>query len=756
MKLLTLLATHPFQRQFIHKDKDSLGRETTYAYAGNRLSTIVYPEGNKEVYDYDAFGNITSKTLKAKPNSELSDIVFNAYYDKSCDGIKCFRPTHTIDANGNRIDYTFDPDHGGLLTKTEHENVSGTKRYTVNEYTESSAGIYRLASTSVYGTDQKDTKDEQITQYTYWNDTKLPETITKTNGADSASETITYRYDTAGRVIEVDGPLNGASDAVYYRYDLSGRKSWEIGALNQQGFRVANKFVYRTQDDQISRQQIGVVEKHDDTSLMLSRQVDFEFNTLGLNDVIKTRSSSELLTVTQIDYDNSNRKLCQTVRMNPQAFNSLPDSACTLGDTGDNGPDRITKYFYNAADQITKTISGYATDDAGIDIEIGYTQNSQVDWRKDGNNNQTDYAYDGVDRLERTTFPDSSYEEFSYDDNANITTHRKRDGKQLNHTYNELNLKATTTISGEPTISYGYDAAGREDSITRGDSTVSKTYDDLGRLATATRDEKTVSYLYDEASRLSRLTYPDNFYVTYTYDASNVVTAIKENGTTELVGYTYNRDGQLTGISRENGINSTLTPDSLGRVGSYQHGNLNTSTFGFNAASQVIESTVSNEAFQIAMPETGEKIATPNDLNQYTSVGNQSLGYDNAGNLTSFDGWTYQYDAHNRLTSASKTGVSLSLNYDSVGRLATTTVNDAEIMYVYDGDSLIAEYDSEGNMLNRYVHGLGVDDPLVRYQGTSIESPQFLWLIRKAQLLLKLAVQGTSLQFILTVHLVNR
>ncbi len=35
----------------------------------------------------------------------------------------------------------------------------------------------------------------------------------------------------------------------------------------------------------------------------------------------------------------------------------------------------------------------------------------------------------------------------------------------------------------------------------------------------------------------------------------------------------------------------------------------------------------------------------------------------------------------------------------------------------YDGTALIGEYDGSGNLLRRYVHGLGVDRPLVWHAG---------------------------------------
>jgi RHS repeat-associated protein len=46
---------------------------------------------------------------------------------------------------------------------------------------------------------------------------------------------------------------------------------------------------------------------------------------------------------------------------------------------------------------------------------------------------------------------------------------------------------------------------------------------------------------------------------------------------------------------------------------------------------------------------------------------------------------------------------------------------------LYDGDQLTAEYDGSGNVLRRYVHGDGDDDPLVWYEGSGVSSPRYLY-----------------------------
>ena len=52
-----------------------------------------------------------------------------------------------------------------------------------------------------------------VTEYTYFDDTRLPATETIVDGAGINPLTTTYTYDAAGRRLSADGPLPG-SDAL--------------------------------------------------------------------------------------------------------------------------------------------------------------------------------------------------------------------------------------------------------------------------------------------------------------------------------------------------------------------------------------------------------------------------------------------------------------------------------------------------------------------------------------------------------------
>lgn len=138
----------------------------------------------------------------------------------------------------------------------------------------------------------------------------------------------------------------------------------------------------------------------------------------------------------------------------------------------------------------------------------------------------------------------------------------------------------------------------------------------------------------------------------------------------------------------------------------------------------------------------------PNALNQYESVNAQSLNYDLNGNTTGHDGWTYTYNAHNRMISATKAGTALTLGYDATGRLNTTTLNGTLTSFLYDEADLIAEYDRSGNLTNRYVHAIGDDQPLVWYVGSGTATKRYLHADERGSIITQTNGSGA----VLTTH----
>lgn len=105
------------------------GGPRAFEYNGLEVTKVTMPEGDNIAISRDYVGNALTVIENPKPNSGLSPIttsqtfpqaylygnpsVCNAASDKLCN-----KPITQVDALGNQTDYTYDPAHGGMLTKT--------------------------------------------------------------------------------------------------------------------------------------------------------------------------------------------------------------------------------------------------------------------------------------------------------------------------------------------------------------------------------------------------------------------------------------------------------------------------------------------------------------------------------------------------------------------------------------------------------------------------------------------------------------
>ncbi|MBY0303584.1 MAG: RHS repeat-associated core domain-containing protein [Sphingomonas sp.] len=147
-------------------------------------------------------------------------------------------------------------------------------------------------------------------------------------------------------------------------------------------------------------------------------------------------------------------------------------------------------------------------------------------------------------------------------------------------------------------------------------------------------------------------------------------------------------------------------------------------SFTYNPASQITSKAVNSNAYAFRGHYNVNRTYGVNGLNQYTSAGPASFSYDANSNLIGDGTRAYGYDAENRLVSGPN---GTTLSYDPQGRLWQVSGSSGVTRFLYDGDQLTAEYDTAGNMLRRYVHGPGADDPQVWYEGAGTATPRYLF-----------------------------
>ena len=315
-------------------------------------------------------------------------------------------------------------------------------------------------------------------------------------------------------------------------------------------------------------------------------------------------------------------------------------------------------------------------------------------------------------------------------------------GAAIGYGYDALDrLIAKDLPSGESDAAYGYDLQGRLVSAAQSGRTLSFAYDALGRNTGQTGPHGTVDYTYDAAGRRERMDWPggDGFYVTYNWLYDGTLASIGDSTPQVIAVYGYDAHGRGTGVTYANGTGQSYSYDPVSRlaglgVNPAETAADDTRAFAYNPAGQITQTTQSNDLYAYADRVNKATDYSLNGLNQITALlaggGSAAVTHDPDGNITGIGADSYAYSSENFLMSAPGAGVTLS--YDPLGRLYET-VGDETIRRLYDGVDLIAEYApgsgsgaGGGNtLLRRYVHGPGLDDPVVWYEGSGLADRRF-------------------------------
>ncbi|MBL8537074.1 MAG: hypothetical protein JNM59_06685 [Hyphomonadaceae bacterium] len=707
-----------------------------------RVTQSTMPEGNYETYAYDGRHNRIETWTYGRPGTAeaATPINVSATYDTLCnmpltqtDGRR-YTTTYALLANRCLISTMTQPGvDNGVNASTALENP-------VTAYTWNSFGqlLTRTDPTS------------RVTTNAYNASTNYLQSVTAPGGAVTQ-----FARNAQGDIISVTDPRNNVHTGTY---DLARRLTRYDGPA---GTGVASEWHYNADGlVDYSRQATG------NTGAPWATTTYTYFATGRVKTV--TNPDGDL---TQYSYDAQNRPDCVAVRMNSAVYASLPASACTHSTQGPNGPDRISRSVYDAEGQVLQEWRGVGSPTPITYATRSWTANGQLDWVEDANFNRSDMRYDGFDRLDRLSFPSpttdhvvntADYEGYGYDANNNRTSVRLRSGDAdtISYQYDALNREILKDIpGGTSTDVYSrYDLAGRR-TLARFSATVTPSadcsannvgvdycYDTAGRLSAETSYGQQLQFQYDVASNRTGLVYhtpagATALTVNYTYDALNRVDQVRENGATSgtgvLADYAYDAQSRRTSLARGNGTATTYGYTAASRLSALNHDLASTANDGawaysYNRAGQVSARSLVT-AYEWAVAARDRTYQT-NGLNQYTNVEGATYSYaggDGArGNLVSDGARTFDYDLENRLISVSGS-VSGSLSYDPLGRLRQTVAGGVTTLFLYDGDRLVAEYNGVGALQRRYVHGPGVDEPLVWYEGASLSTPS--WLIADRQ-----------------------
>lgn len=711
---------------------------TVNEYDGQgRLARTVMPEGNSVEFVYDDATCASAdkrcthnpKTVRyvPKPGSGLTPFTRSFTYESAFNQVQT-----ATDPAGQVTSYTY-TGQGQPLTVTQPADDAGVQPQTTYGYTAYSASgfpaFYLPTSETV-----KTSASNAVTKATAYNaaNSFVPQSVTEDAGSGKLNLVTAFTYDAAGNLLTLDGPRTDVVDGVANTYDAE-RRVTVTKPLNPTD---ALKQETRTTYDADGRATIVAAK--------LGSQWMVSCNTYTATGKLLKSWGPRLMsspttcptaaapvTVTDYAYDDLDRLMRVTENL--------------LATQGGN---RVRETVYNADStvQIMKRAVGTAL--AQSYATYTYTANGQVATSKDAKNNVTTQEYDGFDRLVKRRYPSPSvagtssttdYEQYTYDNNGNMLTYRKRSGATITNDYDNLN-RLTDRVYPAPnaadSVKYGYDLRGLRTLAKFSDNSHSVVYDwdNAGRMVSTVSGGKMLSYQYDAAGNRTRITWPEvtPFYVSLSYDAQNRPTQIKENGSTNLATYLYDDLSRRAKVTLGNGNTTeyTFSPQSTLLTLKHLIGATTqdvTYTYTRDQRQALTGISWTNNIYQWTGYANGSKAYTSNGLNQYTSVAGVTPTYDSNGNLTSDGTWTYAYDLENRLRSGTTTGDALTASYDAEGRLRQTTLGGVTTGLFYDGVDLVAEYDGSGNVLRRYVHGPGVDEPLVWYEGSGTTTKNWLF-----------------------------
>jgi RHS repeat-associated protein len=279
----------------------------------------------------------------------------------------------------------------------------------------------------------------------------------------------------------------------------------------------------------------------------------------------------------------------------------------------------------------------------------------------------------------------------TFDPSGNLLTEQPAGGGTTEHRYDALGRETTTTTPAGLTTHYTFDSLGNVTGIedTAGTS-VQRQFDSRGLLVRSVTNGAATSTTYDPVGNITSYRDAGGALTTRTYDAHNNVASVTDAAGTTT--YVYDRADNVVSRRDGNGHVTTYTYDGMSRQTSSTTAN-HTTTFGYDEVGNVVRTTdpdgrttyltldAANRTVQSDATWAGHPTVTVKQtydaLGRRTSMtdgtGTHTYGYDAAGNLTSANGFSYDYSQPGAIAETYPDGTKVDYTVDDAGHLMTVT-----------------------------------------------------------------------------------
>ena len=619
-------------------------RRTDYSYDSRYFSKVetqaessVYPGGSKVTsYTYDDFGNRTSETetgfaptgepvvrtismefngplnqlsLIDGARTDVSDVtVFRYYANDASQGNNRARLKEIEDASGalirSNIQYT---DTGKVASESRPNGLSiAYSYYPGNDLLEA------LVEGGVSGT--------SATRWTYLATGEVSSVTIAAGTPDATS--IMLAYDDARRLTRIS---DGLGSYIEYTLDTEGNRLSEniydssatLAKTLSQTFDVYNRL---------------------DVTSQANEKTDYQFSPDGT----LAREMDGKNAVKSYSYDELKRLLVTT--------------------QDDGGLDAVTRYSYDASDNITSVI--------------------------DPVNGNTGYQYDDLGNLVGRSSPDTGTVVFSYDEDGNQIRKRDAEGYIQVYSYDELNRLTGVDAPGTvDDITFVYDncqqGSGRLCSVLTSETTVDYSYDSFGNVAA----HQQLAYGYDTAKRVRAVTYPSGAVIAYSYDAAGQVSRVDLES-----------DGSIKTLA------SNISYQPFGPVENYTYGNSAMLTQNYDAAYRLTDQKIPGVMdLGYLLYDANGNLKTRTDAYSGTST----FSYDALDRLTAGDGGfgvrDYDYDLNGNRVLLDDGSIH---NYE-YSPASNRLLSEADWMYTLDANGSVTgkvNADGEGRIYKYNSH----------------------------------------------------
>lgn len=685
---------------------DALGRTTVFQRdASHRVTRITYADSTYETFTYNDLGKVLTHRLRNGGTE-----------------------SNTWDSRGLQLTHT---DPLGNVTTYGHDNLDR-----VSATTDARGNTTRYEYNDRGNLTKITYPDNTFQAFTY---DSFGNKITETN---ERGKTWTYVYDAYHRVLSMTDPLNRM-----WRYE------YDDPYMNNVARSIApsGKVTAFTYDAEWRKtgETLGAGTAEAATT-------SYAYDAVG--NLI--RVTDPLGHVTTHAYDKRNRRISTTDALGNKTAWAYDAVGNML--TVTRPYSTVTTNVYDSMNRLTRT-----TDPKGQVTQMAYDASGNLTQMTDAKGNIYRFEYDLLNRRTAMVYPDNTREQYAYDAAGNMVTYTTRAGQVRTGTFDSRNREIAVAWSdATPAVGRAYDPAGRLTLLTNSVSALSYAYDDANQLLSETQTvagqpARTVQYTYDADGLRSSMTQPNGAVIGYAWTARNQLASVSADGPPPVATYTYDAAGNRLTKTLENGTSATYTYDVANRMTSLVHkkggtafasfaqgyDNVNRKkyvkredgkgdVYAYDKTDQLTQvrydatnpdgtptgaqrtvaytyDSVGNRQ-RVAVSGVSNTAYTANNLNQYTLVGTDVPAYDANGNTVLMRGWTYTYDAQNRLTSAHNISTTVAFAYDAKNRCVKRVVNGVATYLTYDGWNLIEERDASGAEQARYVHGAAVDEMLVR------------------------------------------